>query len=73
MATPPAEDYRAKAIELINANVNTTLDYAQRLGHVTSAAEFIELSTEHARKYFELMMKYAAASTALSRMAPKNE
>jgi len=73
VATPPAEDYRAKAIELINANVNTTLDYAQRLGHVTSAAEFITLSTNHARKHFELMMKYAAAFTALSRMAPKNE
>ena len=53
--------------------MNTTLDYAQRLGHVTSAAEFITLSANHARKHFELMMKHAVAFTALSRMAPKNE
>ncbi len=75
VATPPAEDfrakdYRAKAVELINANVNATLDYAQRLGNVTSAAEFIELSTNHARKHFELIMKHAAAFMAFS---PTNE
>ena len=66
VATPPAEDYRAKAVELINANVNATLDYAQRLGNVTSPAEFIELSTNHAHKHFELIMKHAAAFMAFS-------
>ena len=64
LATPPAEDYRAKAIELINANVNTTLDYAWRLGNVTSAAELIELSINHAHKHFQLIMKHAAAFTS---------
>jgi Phasin protein len=73
VAAPPAEDYRAKAVELINANVNATLDYAQRLGNVTSAAEFIELSTNHAYKHFELMMKHAAAVMAFSCGSPTNE
>ncbi len=83
VATPPAEDYRAKdyrakdyrakAVALINANVNATLDYAQRLGNVTSPAEFIELSTNHAHKHFELIMKHAAAFMAFSCTSPTNE
>jgi hypothetical protein len=68
-----AKDYRAKAVELINANVNATLDYAQRLGNVTSAAEFIELSTNHAYKHFELIMTHAAALMAFSCTSPTNE
>jgi hypothetical protein len=77
-ATPPAEDYRAKdyrakAVELINANVNATLDYARRLGSVTSAAEFIELSTNYAHKHVELIMKHAAAFMAFSCTSPTNE
>ena len=82
-ATPPAQDYRAKdyrakdyranAVALINANVNATLDYAQRLGNVTSPAEFIELSTNHAHKHFELIMKHAAAFMAFSCTSPTNE
>jgi hypothetical protein len=82
-ATPPADDYRAKdyrakdyranAVALINANVNATLDYAQRLGNVTSPAEFIELSTNHAHKHFELIMKHAAAFMAFSCTSPTNE
>jgi hypothetical protein len=73
VATPPANDYRANAVALINANVNATLDYAQRLGNVTSPAEFIELSTNHAHKHFELIMKHAAAFMAFSCTSPTNE
>jgi hypothetical protein len=78
VASPPAEDYRAKdyrakAVALINANVNATLDYAQRLGNVTSPAEFIELSTNHAHKHFELIMKHAAAFMAFSCTSPTGE
>ncbi len=69
-STPAARDYRAKAVELINANVNATLDYAQRLGTVKSAAEFIELSTSHAHRHLELIMKHAAGLTALAGALP---
>ncbi|MGO9702785.1 MAG: phasin family protein [Xanthobacteraceae bacterium] len=65
-----ADDYRAKAVELINANVNATLDYAQQLGTVKSATEFIELSTSHAHRHLELIMKHAAGFTALSGTSP---
>jgi hypothetical protein len=67
-----AEVYRTKAFELINANVNAVLDYAQRLAAVRSPAEFIELSTNHACRHFELVMKHAAALAALSRSLPPN-
>ncbi len=62
-----AVDYRAKAAELINANVNATLDYALELANVRSLVEYIELSTNHARRHFALIMKYAAVLTASSR------
>jgi Phasin protein len=42
------EQYRAKAIELMNANVNATLDYARRLAEVRSPAEFVAVSARHA-------------------------
>ena len=61
-----AEEYRAKAFELMTANVNATLEYAQRLANVRSPAEFIELSTNHARKQCELIMTHTAALGALS-------
>ena len=69
-STPAARDYRAKAVELINANVNATLDYAQRLGTVKSAAEFIELSTSHAHRHLELIMKHAVGLAALAGTSP---
>jgi len=62
-----AEEYRTKAFELMTANVNATLDYAQQLAGVKSLPEFIELSSKHARKHFELMMTEAAALGTLSR------
>ena len=62
-----AEDYRAKAFELMTANVNATLEYAGLLASVKSPAEFIELATNHARKHFELIMTHATALGALSR------
>lgn len=61
-----AEEYRAKAFELMTANVNATLEYAQRLANVRSPAEFIELSTNHARKHLELIMTHTAALGTLS-------
>jgi hypothetical protein len=63
--TPPAivkvaDEYRAKAFELMAANIGTTLDYAQRLVRVKTPTEFSELSTSHARKQLELIVKQTA-------------
>jgi Phasin protein len=68
--TAIADDYRAKAVELINANVNATLNYAQQLGTVKSAAQFIELSTSHAHRHLQTIMKHAAGFKALSGASP---
>jgi phasin protein len=61
-----ADELRAKALEIVNANVNATLDYARELAQVKSPAAFIALSTSHAQRRFELMMTHAAALGALS-------
>jgi len=70
-----ADEYRAKAFELMSANVKTTLEYAQRLVNVETPSEFVELSTSHARKQFELIMKQTAelGSIAQKLAAPNVE
>ena len=50
------DEYRTKALELINANMNATLKYAWRLARVKSPAEFVELSTKHACGHFKRIM-----------------
>jgi hypothetical protein len=39
-----ATEFRAEAVELMKANVITTLEYARELAGTTTAAEFVELS-----------------------------
>jgi hypothetical protein len=55
------QEYRAKAFELMIANVKANLEYANKLRKLRTSFEFIELSTTHARKQFELIMSQAAA------------
>jgi hypothetical protein len=50
----------------MTANVNATLEYARRLANVRSPAEFIELSTNPARKHFELIMTHTLGALAQS-------
>jgi hypothetical protein len=68
LATAEAtQDYRAKAFELMTANVKVNLEYASKLRKLRTPFEFIELSTTHARRQFELIMSQTAALGALSR------
>ncbi len=60
-------NYRAKACELIDADLNASLKYVRLLANARSPAELIELSANHARAHFELVIKHAAALVALSR------
>jgi hypothetical protein len=55
------QEYRAKAFELMIANVKANLEYANKLSRLRTPFEFIELSTIHARKQFELIMSQATA------------
>jgi hypothetical protein len=51
-AVKGAQNYNNKLLEFAQANTNTAFEFAQRLLDVKSSAEFIELSTERARKQF---------------------
>ena len=62
-----AQEYRNKAFKLMTANVEANFEYAHKLASLTTPFEFIELSTTHARKQFELIMSQTAALGALSR------
>jgi hypothetical protein len=65
-AAEAAEDYRAKAFDLMKANVNSTLEFAQRLAKAKSPAEFIELSASHARNQLGMII---GQTTELVRLA----
>lgn len=67
-----AEEYRTKMFELMTANVNATFEYAQRLAGVRSPAEFLELSSNHARKHLDLLMTHAVTLGALSQSLTKS-
>jgi len=55
-AAQAADEYRAKAFSLMSANINSTLEFAQRLAHAKTPTEVFELSTRHAREHFALMV-----------------
>ena len=44
------QDYNNKFLEFAHINSNSAFDFAQKLYGVKSPSEFMELSTEHARK-----------------------
>jgi len=67
-AAKGATDYNLKLVEIACTNTGAAFDYAQELLGVKSPAEFIELSTAHARKQFEAM---AAQTQELTEFAQK--
>jgi hypothetical protein len=72
-AEKTAAEFCSQAFELIATNVNSTLEFARRLGDVKSPAEFVVLSTSHARNQLELAVTHSAALRALSQpSAPTN-
>jgi len=71
--TKVAGEYRVKAFELMTANINATLEYAQSLVNVKTPTEFVELSTSHARKQSELILKQTAELVSIAqRLATSN-
>ena len=65
-ATQGFKDSNAKVIEFARANSNAAFDFANELLAVKSPSEFIQLSTEQARKQFEVLSAQAKELTALS-------
>jgi Phasin protein len=62
-----AEEYRAEAVELMKANVATTLDFARRLLGAKTSAEWVVLASTHARTQCELMVQQGRALRSLAR------
>jgi phasin len=47
-----AADFNRQWLEMVRANINSTLDFVHQLIGVKSPTEFLELSSAHARKQF---------------------
>jgi phasin len=60
------QDYNNKFIEFGHANINGAFDFVQRLSGVKSPSEFVELSTEHARKQLETLTEQTKQLAALA-------
>jgi phasin len=67
-AVKGAQDYNNKLLEFAQTNTNTAFEFAQRLLGVKSPSEFIELSTDRARKQFATL---AEQTTELAALAQK--
>jgi hypothetical protein len=52
-AAKAAEEYRSRMFQFMKSNLNMMLEYAEQLATVKTPTEFIELSTNHARKQFD--------------------
>jgi phasin family protein len=61
-----AQDYNNKLLDFAQTNTNTTFEFAQRLLGVKSPSEFIELSSERARKHFAALTEQTKELAALA-------
>ena len=60
-----AQVYNKKLLEFAQTNSNVAFGFAQKLLGVKSPSEFLEISTEHAQKQFEMLKEQATELTAL--------
>jgi phasin len=66
IAAKSSTDYNLKVLEIARTNTSSAFDYAQQLLGVKSPAEFVELSTAHARKQCEAMTTQTKELAALA-------
>ena len=65
-ASNGAVEYNAKLIEIACANANAAFDYAREVNGVKSPAQFLEVTTEHARNLFGVYTEQAKELAALA-------
>jgi len=65
-AAKGATDYNLKVIEIVRTNTSTAFEYAQELMGAKSPAEFVTLSTAHARKQVDTMITQAKELSVLA-------
>ncbi|SRR5579871_1204812 len=68
-----SDEYRAKAFELMTANMNVALEYAQRFARAKTPSEFVELATGQARKQLELVAKQTSELSSLAQKLTPRE
>ena len=65
-ASKGVSEYSLKAIEAARTNTNATFDFAVDLMGVRSLSEFVELSTAHVRKQFEMLSDQSKELTSIA-------
>jgi phasin len=68
-AAKGAADYNLKIIEIARTNATTAFESAREMLGVKSLSDFVVLSTEHARKQFEVMTAQTKELTELAQKA----
>lgn len=64
-----AQDYNTKLLDFARTNLTATFDFAQKLSGVKSPDEFVQLSSDHARKQFETFTEQAKELAAMAQKA----
>jgi phasin len=65
-ATKGVADFNSHLLEIAQKNMNAAFDFARQATRVKSPAEFMELSTAHARKQFETFAEQTKQLTTLA-------
>jgi len=65
-AAKGAVEYNAKLIDIACANANAAFDYARELNSVKSPAQFLQVTSEHARKLFGVFTEQSRELAALA-------
>jgi phasin len=65
-AVKGAQNYNAKLFEFAQNNTKAAIEFAQKLSGVKSPSDFIELSTDHSRKQFEILTEQTKELAALA-------
>jgi phasin len=63
------QDYNSKLLEFAHANAKAAFEFLQQLSGAKSPEAFVELSTEHARKQFEILTEQTKQLTSLAQSA----
>jgi phasin len=65
-ASKDAADFNLHLLDITQANMNATFDFARQLTRVTSLPEFFELSAAHVRKQVETLTEQTKDLTHLA-------
>ncbi|WP_025037483.1 phasin family protein [Bradyrhizobium sp. DOA9] len=66
-----AAECRAVVLELMKVNAGATLTYVREVGQAKTLSEFVELSSSHARKQCELVLKQTEVLKLLAQSGAK--